>query len=182
MSLLNKINLINYSYRFRIDNWLVPVLVHNGLAFFLAWLTLATCLNFGSVLTYSANVNVTTSSAISIGLAFIIISFYFILENILATKYFLNIFSPWFVFILASIGILVRNWKKNIVMLEETSNPTVNKLEKASALNIASAVILGVFILYFIGKLIYNYRLRKNLTINNQGNSNEIKEFEDIKL
>jgi hypothetical protein len=163
---------------YRKDSWLLTVLVHNGLAFFLSWLTLATCLNFGSVLTYSANVNVTTSSAISIGLTFIIISVYLIIENIIAPRYFLNIFSPWFVFILATIGILIRNWKKNILIIGVPS-PTVNDLEKVSALNIASAVILSVFILYFIAKLIYNYQLRKHFKATSDC---EIREFQDIKL
>ncbi len=65
----------------RKDIWLNRILLQNGLAFFVTWLSLATNLNFAIFLTYSASIEVSISSTVALAIILVLVIVYFILEN-----------------------------------------------------------------------------------------------------
>ncbi|XP_078576134.1 uncharacterized protein LOC144861893 [Branchiostoma floridae x Branchiostoma japonicum] len=113
-----------------VDLWLIRALVHNGLAIYATWVTIATLLSFGSCLTYEsgyANEDVSTGMLV---LLFAIILAWFFLENFVVERYCRYTLVPYVVVVVALSGLI----DKYITF--------TGGLEKRNA--ILSCVLLGV--------------------------------------
>lgn len=153
-----------------VDVWLNRILVHNGLAMFSSWLLMATCVSLSSILTYSWHVEMTTASSIALILIAILVTTYFILDNLIYPKHTLYLFTPWIVVVSACVAILTKNYEKQ--------QPTHN--------NLIEIVLFVVFVVYFAIKLImfalYQTKCRHRIRGNDEeqfhfiGDVNEVDE------
>lgn len=80
------------------------------MAFYLTWVTIASCLNLSIYLTYEANFEMSFSSSISLAIIAILIFIYFIVENFIWQHYLVYIFTPWLVLIIGLSGSLLKNY------------------------------------------------------------------------
>jgi hypothetical protein len=80
------------------------------MAFYLTWVTIASCLNLSIYLTYEANFEVSFSSSISLGIIAILVFIYFVVENFIWQHYLVYIFTPWLVLIIGLSGSLLKNY------------------------------------------------------------------------
>jgi hypothetical protein len=121
-----------------VDVWLSRILIHNGLAMFSSWLLVASCVSLSSILTYSWQVEMTTASAIALIVIAILVTSYFVIDNLIYPKYTLYVFTPWIVFVSACVAILTKNYDK----LQPTHN------------NLIEIVLFIIFVVYFAIKLV----------------------------
>ncbi|XP_035699316.1 uncharacterized protein LOC118431968 [Branchiostoma floridae] len=113
-----------------VDLWLIRALVHNGLAIYATWVTIATLLSFGSCLTYESGYdNEDVSTGMLVLLVAIILAWFF-LENFVVERYCRYTLVPYVVVVVALSGLI----DKYITF--------TGGLEKRNA--ILSCVLLGV--------------------------------------
>ncbi len=62
-------------------------LLHNGIAVYATWTTIATLLNFGMALQYVGEVDDETTSLVCSGLLLAIMAVWFVVENVFVDKY-----------------------------------------------------------------------------------------------
>ena len=100
-----------------VDVWLIRLLIQNGIAFYTAWVTVATLLNFGVVLTYKDGSDVTDtflaqdiSSTIILSIVTAEIILWFSLDLTILDKYTRYTFSPYITLTVASAGIVSKNF------------------------------------------------------------------------
>lgn len=122
------------------DVWMNRFILQNGIAFYLTWLSLATNLNFAIFLTYDASIEVSISSTVALICILIIIVAYWVVENFIYPRYFLYIYTPWFVLNLALIGSVSKNYV--------SAAPTRN--------NIMTVILLVHVIIFTIVKVVLN--------------------------
>jgi hypothetical protein len=123
------------------DVWLIRVLTQNGLALYLTWVTIATNLNMAAYITYGLGVELTISTSLALGVVFLLILVYFIVENYIWQRYLLYVFTPWPVVLFALGGSLLKNWPS-----DANGQATRN--------NILTLVMFIVSVILFIVKLI----------------------------
>lgn len=111
--------------------FLARLLLQNGLAFYLTWLSLVTFINFAIYISYGLSANQATASTITLGLILGIILVYFIIENFIWQRFLLYVVSPWFVLLVTYNGILTANWQ------------TVN-LNRNNIISLATFVVIVV--------------------------------------
>lgn len=92
---------------------MVTILVHNGLAFFATWATIASCLNLATYLTYDLSIELIISTTCSLSILSIICILFSIFENFIWQKYLLYTFTPWLVLLTGLSGSLYKNYPKN---------------------------------------------------------------------
>ncbi|CAH1775177.1 unnamed protein product [Owenia fusiformis] len=119
-----------------VDIWLTRFTVQNGMAFYATWTTLATLLNFTSVLIYKANVENSIASTISLSIVTAEIVVYFTLDMTVLDRFTRYLFSPYIVCIVALSGVHSRNW-----------NPELRN-------SIFNAVLIGVACVCCLAKII----------------------------
>lgn len=90
--------------------WLIRILIQNGLAFFLTWVTIASNLNMATFLTYGLGIELTLATSTALSIVFTLICLYFVLENFVWQRYLLYIFTPWCVVLMGLVGSLIKNW------------------------------------------------------------------------
>ncbi len=92
------------------DVWVMRLPVKNGLAFYTAWVTIATCLNFVVVMHYRGHVNKdgVTSAALAFLLCLTVI--WFCLESFLFKERTRFLFSEYVVLVVALSGVLQKQW------------------------------------------------------------------------
>jgi hypothetical protein len=100
---------------YRWELFAVRSIVQNGLAFYAAWVTIATLLNFAIVLTYWAHVQQSTACSICLFILLAELVLYAFLENVVWREYLHYTYTPWFVVIFALIGSIVKNWNAEII-------------------------------------------------------------------
>ncbi|KAM9308324.1 uncharacterized protein PAF06_012515 [Gastrophryne carolinensis] len=92
----------------RFDLWCIRMLVHNGLATYATWTTIATVINFGIVLKYSSlGVHEPDVSTMVLCLVFFALVFWFLMETFIFEKYVRYTFTIYPVAIVASVGVFV---------------------------------------------------------------------------
>lgn len=100
-----------------VDIWLIRLLIQNGIAFYAAWVTIATLLNLGVVLTYKDGSDVTdiyldqdVSSTIILAIAAAEIVLWFSLDLTVLDKYTRYTFSPYITLTVAFAGVVQKNF------------------------------------------------------------------------
>jgi len=91
------------------DVWSLRVLLQNGMIFYATWTTIANMLNAAMVISYKVGKSTETASIIVLAILTVIILSWFVLENIIFSKYFRYVCAEYVVLIVASIGILGKN-------------------------------------------------------------------------
>lgn len=122
----------------KVDIWLMRILIQNGLALFLTWVTIASNLNMATFLTYDLGVEYFIPTTIALLIVFALIVFYFVIENFVWQKYLLYVFTPWVVILVGLSGSLYKNWS--------SASPTRN--------NIITLIMLVCSSLLFVGKIV----------------------------
>lgn len=134
---------------------LVRLFVHNGLAFYLTWLSIATLLNFATYIAYHLSAAKEDASTIALFFLLAIVVVYFVLENFVWQRFLLNVFTPYVVLIIALIGSLTRNYS--------TVNTTRN--------NIITLVILLIIVLFAFIKCIMYFLYKTIFPIQKDNNN-----------
>ncbi|XP_072269414.1 uncharacterized protein [Pyxicephalus adspersus] len=91
----------------RFDLWCIRILVHNGLATYATWTSIATVINFGIVLKNDAHIQDPNVSTIVLSLIFFALLFWFLMETFILDKYVRYTFTIYPVAIVASVGVFV---------------------------------------------------------------------------
>lgn len=92
------------------DVWCIRILVQNGIIFYNAWVSIATCLNLTICLQYDLDVDGTKAATGSLCVLLIIIIAWFVLENFVLEKFTRFTFVEYIVLIVGLSGILKKNW------------------------------------------------------------------------
>ncbi|XP_035698689.1 uncharacterized protein LOC118431555 [Branchiostoma floridae] len=89
-----------------VDLWLIRALVHNGLAIYGTWVTIATLVGFSNVLTYESGYDNEDVSTGMLGLLLAIILVWFVLENFVFERYCRYTLVPFVVVVVALSGLI----------------------------------------------------------------------------
>eukprot|EP00057_Strongylocentrotus_purpuratus_P022847 XP_011677321.1 PREDICTED: uncharacterized protein LOC764186 [Strongylocentrotus purpuratus] len=120
----------------RVDLWLNSFFITNGILIYATWTTIATLLNFSSVLTYFADVEERTASLICLSILTAELVLYFVVDMYLLERHLRSAFMVYPVVIWASTAVLVNNWDPD------------------SSTSIFTAVIVALACAAFVGKQI----------------------------
>jgi hypothetical protein len=135
--------------------WFVRVLIHNGMSFFATWVSIATLLNFGIVLTYIWSVKLQLSSTIVLAILSAEIVTYFVIDTCFIDKYIRYTITPYIVLVVALTGSITKNFDL------DTNNRN----------SIFTVVMLAVSSLLLLTKLILVVRRHRRFPI--EGNVND---------
>ncbi|KAM5157349.1 uncharacterized protein ACMZJ9_008675 [Mantella aurantiaca] len=125
----------------RFDLWCIRILIHNGLAIYATWTSIATIVNFGLVLKYNAHLNDPDAGSVVLSLVFFAVLFWFLMETFIFEKYVRYTFTVYPVAIVASVGILVG--------AEDSQKLTNNDVMNVVIIAVSSAFCLLRFALLF---------------------------------
>ncbi|XP_078575306.1 uncharacterized protein LOC144861354 [Branchiostoma floridae x Branchiostoma japonicum] len=89
-----------------VDLWLIRALVHNGLAIYATWVTIATLLGFATVLTYESGYDNEDVCTGILGLLLAIILVWFFLENFVFERFCRYTLVPFVVVVVALSGVI----------------------------------------------------------------------------
>lgn len=92
------------------DIWMIRLFVHNGLAVYAAWTSIATLLNTNIVMIYEGDVDIQLGGSISLGILGLEILIYVALDMFFLDRYTRYTITPYFVVILALTGSITKNW------------------------------------------------------------------------
>lgn len=92
------------------DIWCMRILVQNGIMFYAAWVTIATCINFCIYLQSCLHLRKSKAGAIALSALLVIVALWFALENTVFEKYTRYTFSEYIVLLVALNGILKKQW------------------------------------------------------------------------
>ena len=95
------------------DIWLIRIFVHNGLAMFATWGTVAAMFNFAVVLTYGTGAKLEVGSTVALAIFTLEVVAWFIFDNFVYEKLLRYVFTPYLIIIVSITGILSRNWNPN---------------------------------------------------------------------
>ena len=90
--------------------WLVRILVHNGLAMFATWGTVATMFNFAVVLTHRTGAELDVGGAVSFAIFTLEILVWWIFEHCVFEKALRYLFTPYIVVLVSIAGIISKNY------------------------------------------------------------------------
>ncbi|XP_002737959.1 uncharacterized protein LOC100368081 [Saccoglossus kowalevskii] len=120
------------------DVWAIRILVHNGLAIYAAWSSLATILNLSIVLRYVADVDQSTVTIVALAIVSVEVTAWFVIEQCtVLEKYLRYTITPYFVVIVFLIGCISKNWH-----LTRITSALASTLGVASVLLIARVALL----------------------------------------
>ncbi|KAM8945354.1 uncharacterized protein RCH25_048617 [Pelodytes ibericus] len=125
----------------RVDLWLIRVFVHNGIAVYATWTTIATLLNFAVVLTYNGGYANSTSTTVALAILAFEVIVWFCLENFLFDKYVRYTITVYPVVIVALSGVLNNNYN--------AMSPDPNHIFIAVLLAVACALFVARLVLVF---------------------------------
>ncbi|XP_069816229.1 uncharacterized protein [Dendropsophus ebraccatus] len=127
----------------RFDLWCIRILVHNGLATYATWTSIATIVNFGIVLKYAGfHVGEPFVSSIVLGLILFALLFWFLMETFIFEKYVRYTVTIYPVAIVASVGIFLG--------VDETPEFSDNEMMNAVIIAVSSLACLLRFVLIFL--------------------------------
>ena len=90
--------------------WFIRLLIQNGMAFYAAWVTVASLINLIVVLVYEAKVDQELASTIALGVLAFELVLWFILDNYVLDKYVRYTLSPYITIVIALSGCLTKNY------------------------------------------------------------------------
>jgi hypothetical protein len=90
--------------------WLIRVFVHNGIAMFASWGTVASIFNFAVVLTYRTGAKKTVGSIVSLTIFTMELLAWWVFDICIFDRLFRYLYSPYLVVLISLSGILVKNW------------------------------------------------------------------------
>lgn len=129
----------------KIDFYATQALVHNGIAFYATWCTVASLLNMTIAITYVHGVKAETAATIALIILTVEMIGWFILENTILEKYLRYTISQYPVLIVALSAIISKHWDSS------KRNP------------IFTLVLLVLVLVLFVVRLgLVFYRIRKN--------------------
>lgn len=99
--------------------------MQNGLAFFATWVTIASCLNLATYLTYDLLIEMSISTTCVLTILLLIGMIFSIFENFFWQKHLLYTFSPWIVLISGIGGSLYKNYPKDYKILSRNNKLTM---------------------------------------------------------
>ncbi|KAM4029654.1 uncharacterized protein ACNLHF_024586 [Anomaloglossus baeobatrachus] len=124
------------------DLWCIRVLVHNGLATYATWTSIATLVNFGIVLKYNVSgVADPYVSSVVLGLILFALLFWFLLETFMFEKYVRYTVTIYPVAVVASVGIFLG--------VDETTEFSDNEMMNAVIIAVSAIACLLRFVLIF---------------------------------
>ena len=88
----------------------VRILIQNGIIFYTAWVTIATCINLVVALTYKLGVNSSNAATVGLSVLSTVIVGWFIVENFVYYKFTRFIFAEYIVFIIGLSGVIKAHW------------------------------------------------------------------------
>ncbi|KAK1172517.1 hypothetical protein AOXY_G5118 [Acipenser oxyrinchus oxyrinchus] len=118
---------------YKVDLWLIRILVQNGVAVYTTWTTIATLLNFAVVLTYNGGVARETAGTVVLSILLVEVILWFVAENFFLDKYVRYTLTIYPVVIVALCGNMTKNFNA----------------ESPSRNGIFIAVLLGISCLIF---------------------------------
>ncbi|KAH3692745.1 uncharacterized protein LOC127863310 [Dreissena polymorpha] len=124
------------------DIWLIRIFVHNGLAFFATWVSIATLLNFAIVLTYYWSVEMQVSVSIALGILSCLIITWFLLDTFAIDKFVRYTVTPYIVVVVALVGSVQKNFD-----LEDNYR---NSMFLAVLLAVAGLLLLLKLVIMFV--------------------------------
>jgi hypothetical protein len=92
------------------DVHITRLLVHNGLALFTTWLSIATVLTFTIFLKYNARLDELSAGTVGLSILLFFVITYFLFENFFFRRYHLWLITPWFAFLATYVGTINGNW------------------------------------------------------------------------
>ena len=107
---LNEFGLLMVRQKLTRDIWFMRILVHNGLAMFATWGTVAAMFNFAVVLTYRTGAEAEVGSTVSLAIFTLEIIAWWIFDNFVFEKLLRYLFTPYIVILVSIAGILSKNW------------------------------------------------------------------------
>ena len=100
-----------------LEIWFIRFFIQNGLAFYAAWVTVATLINVGVVMTYKDGSDVADiavaqdiSSTVVLSIVAFVIVLWFTLDIFVLDKYIRYVFTPYITLTVALIGIIQKNY------------------------------------------------------------------------
>lgn len=130
------------SENLRFDLWCIRILVHNGLATYATWTSIATIVNLGIVLKYNvSHVNEPYVSSVVLGLILFAVLFWFLMETFIFEKYVRYTVTIYPVAIVASVGIFLG--------VDETEEFSDNEMMNAVIIAVSCIACLLRFVLIF---------------------------------
>lgn len=90
--------------------WFIRFFIQNGMAFYAAWVTVASLINLVIVLVYEANVDQELASTIALGVLSFELVLWYILDNFVLDKYVRYTFSPYITLVIALSGCFTKNY------------------------------------------------------------------------
>ncbi|EDO40526.1 predicted protein [Nematostella vectensis] len=99
----------------KFDFWCVQALVHNGIAFYATWCTVASLLNMTIAVTYVHGVARATAGTIALSILAVEIIAWFVIENFVLERFLRYTISQYIVLIVALSAILYSHWKPDNV-------------------------------------------------------------------
>ena len=92
------------------DVWCVRILVQNGIIFYNAWVTIATCINLVVTLHYQLGFDASKSATAALAVLLCVTVFWFILENFVLQDYTRFVFAEYIVLIVGLSGVMKAHW------------------------------------------------------------------------
>ncbi|XP_014781971.1 uncharacterized protein LOC106877552 isoform X2 [Octopus bimaculoides] len=111
--LTNNFDLINET-KLSVHVWLIRFFVQNGIAFYAAWLLVATHLNLDIALRYSWEIDSDTCDLTAVIMLLVIICTWFLLDVIALDNYTRYLFSEYIVFIVAFCGVVYKQLNTDV--------------------------------------------------------------------
>ena len=93
-----------------VDVLCVRILIQNGIIFYTAWVTIATCINLVVMLTYKFGVNSSQAATVGLSVLSAVIICWFIVENFLCYEYTRFMCAEYIVFIVGLVGVIKAHW------------------------------------------------------------------------
>lgn len=143
------------------DVWSVRILVQNGLFLFASWAFTLFLISLDQTLVIHINLDKKISHLIILGVLFVKLFIYFLLENLLAYKYCKFVFTPWIVFALFLYDTimnqtLVQSENFNLKNWTTGSNKSVHNdisFLKINASFFAHACLLAILLFFILAKI-----------------------------
>ena len=92
------------------DVWCLRTFVQNGIMFYTAWVSIASCINFAIYLQENLGVPRPTAGSVALSVLLCLLVVWFILENFIVSSYLKYTFAEYLVLIIGLSGVLKKQW------------------------------------------------------------------------
>merc|ERR1712154_73846 len=147
---------------------LYRILLLNGIAFYLTWTNIASCLNIGIVVAFVADMSIYIASNIALSVLTVIVLVYIVLDFYYLREYLVFTYSPYFILLWALSGILT-NSGDEYGDLKGAPKVFVTGLLILSAVSLVVKVVLGIY-----------YGVKEKKLAGNQNNYSSMEENQSV--